>query len=150
MSRVIRLSRVPASLRRRLIAAQEGSGPCPKQKEARSANVLRLIPETLPHDLLWAAVSQRWPDRAVREYAHMVPGRKIRGDIAFPADRLVIEVDGWQYHGRHLADFQRDRTRQNLLTIAGWRILRFAAGAIRSDTAACCALIALALSSPET
>lgn len=74
---------------------------------------------------------------------------KIRGDIAFPCDRLVVEVDGWQYHGKHLEDFQRDRARQNLLTIAGWRILRFTVDAIRSDTGACCALIALALSSTD-
>ena len=98
-----------------------------------------------PHDRLWAEVSRRWPDQAFREYPKMVPGRRIRGDIAFPAHRLVVEVDGWKHHGKYLKDFRWDRTRQNLLTIAGWRILRFAAGDIYADPGACCVLIGLAL-----
>ena len=98
-----------------------------------------------PHDRLWAEVSRRWPGQAFREYPKMVPGRRIRGDIAFPAHRLVVEVDGWKHHGKYLKDFRRDRTRQNLLTIAGWRILRFAAGDIYADPGACCVLIGLAL-----
>ena len=102
-----------------------------------------------PHDRLWAEVSRRWPDHAFREYPKMVPGRRIRGDIAFPAHRLVVEVDGWKHHGKYLKDFRRDRTRQNLLTIAGWRILRFTAGDIYADPGACCVLIALALSDGE-
>lgn len=103
-----------------------------------------------PHDRLWAEVSRRWPGQAFREYPKMVPGRRIRGDIAFPAHRLVVEVDGWKHHGKYLKDFRRDRTRQNLLTIAGWRILRFTAGDIHADPGACCVLIALALTDGET
>ncbi|MDQ3153549.1 MAG: endonuclease domain-containing protein [Actinomycetota bacterium] len=37
---------------------------------------------------------------------------------------LAIEVDGWAWHSG--ADrFQRDRTRQNQLHLAGWTVLRF-------------------------
>lgn len=68
-----------------------------------------------------------------------------RVQIAFPEDRLVVEVDGFCHHGKYLADFQRDRERQNLLTLAGWRILRFTAGDIHADVRACVALIVLAL-----
>ena len=158
MSRVIHLARIPASLRRRIRQAETGQTPPPRTSHAqdpaahdgRPADILFLSQgDFTPHDILWAAVNRRWPDRAMREYAKMVPGRKIRGDIAFPDDRLVVEVDGWRYHGKYLTDFRRDRERQNLLTIAGWRILRFTAGAIRIDTNACCALIALALTHEE-
>ncbi|MHB8409981.1 MAG: endonuclease domain-containing protein [Acidiferrobacterales bacterium] len=96
-----------------------------------------------PHDILWTEVHRRWPE-AQREHL-LIAGRKIRGDIAFPESRLVVEVDGWEHHGRYVSDFRRDRDRQNLLTLAGWRILRIPAGDIHLDLSACCLLIAMAL-----
>ncbi|MGV8875753.1 MAG: endonuclease domain-containing protein [Rhodococcus sp. (in: high G+C Gram-positive bacteria)] len=44
-------------------------------------------------------------------------------DIAFLAEMVVIEIDGWAFHSDHDA-FQRDRTRQNALT-QSWTILRY-------------------------
>ncbi len=45
-------------------------------------------------------------------------------DVAFVAERLAIEIDGWAWH--HSPDrFQRDRTKQNQLVSAGWTVLRF-------------------------
>jgi very-short-patch-repair endonuclease len=45
-------------------------------------------------------------------------------DLAIPARRIAIEVDGMAFHTD--ADrFQGDRTRQNSLIAAGWTILRF-------------------------
>lgn len=100
-----------------------------------------------PHDMLWEAVRQRWPD-AERELAGAVPDRKFRLDIGFVAARLAVEVDGFAHHGKYVADFRRDRLRQNLLTLAGWRILRFAAGDIRGDLQGCLATIEAALAAP--
>ena len=45
-------------------------------------------------------------------------------DVAFPALRLAIEVDGWAYHS-DVDRFQADRTKQNALTALGWTVLRF-------------------------
>jgi very-short-patch-repair endonuclease len=45
-------------------------------------------------------------------------------DIAFPEQRVAIEVDGWAWH-HDVARFRRDRQRQNALVLAGWTILRF-------------------------
>ncbi len=45
-------------------------------------------------------------------------------DLAFPASRLAVEVDGWAWHvdaGR----FRNDRRKGNALTRAGWDLLRF-------------------------
>jgi very-short-patch-repair endonuclease len=42
----------------------------------------------------------------------------------FAKARLVIEIDGFAYHGDR-DRFQRDRTRQNRLVAAGWTVLRF-------------------------
>jgi very-short-patch-repair endonuclease len=47
-----------------------------------------------------------------------------RLDVAFLAQRLAIEVDGFAYH-RDRNRFQRDRTRQNALVNLGWTVLRF-------------------------
>ena len=142
MGRIVRWRDLPAAVQRRVRAQLGTAGSVGVKIQAPHA------PETdpTPQDILWAEATRRWPD-AQREYP-LIPGRRLRGDIVFPEAWLCVEVDGWQFHGRRLADFKRDRTRQNLLTIAGWRLLRIPAGDIRRDLKACCALIALALDSP--
>ncbi len=47
-----------------------------------------------------------------------------RIDFAYPADRLAIEVDGYESHSS-LDAFRRDRARQNELVGLGWTVLRF-------------------------
>lgn len=46
-----------------------------------------------------------------------------RADVLFAAERLVVEVDGFRYHGR--AEFEADRRRQNRIVAAGYTVLRF-------------------------
>ena len=45
-------------------------------------------------------------------------------DLVFDAEMLVVEFDGRAFH-TDPASFQRDRTRQNRLIAAGYRVLRF-------------------------
>jgi very-short-patch-repair endonuclease len=45
-------------------------------------------------------------------------------DLAFPAKKIAVEVDGWAYHS-DVDRFQRDRARQNDLIMVGWTVLRF-------------------------
>jgi very-short-patch-repair endonuclease len=45
-------------------------------------------------------------------------------DIAFPALRVAVEVDGWAWH-IDLDRFRGDRRKQNALELAGWMVLRF-------------------------
>jgi very-short-patch-repair endonuclease len=45
-------------------------------------------------------------------------------DIAFPDQRVAIEIDGWAFHSDQEI-FQRDRSRQNWLALRGWQVLRF-------------------------
>ena len=35
----------------------------------------------------------------------------------------MVELDSWSFH-RHRAAFERDRARDPLLQVAGWRIMR--------------------------
>lgn len=58
-------------------------------------------------------------------------GRQIaRVDFAWPHVRLVVEIDGFEWHFSREA-FQRDRTRQNDLVLRGWTVLRFTADDVR-------------------
>lgn len=103
--------------------------------------------QTPARDRLWAAVQTRWPD-AVAEY-RALPTRRFMIDIAFPDALLAIEIDGWTHHGRFKKDFQRDRTRQNALTLHGWRILRFFNKEIMDELPLVLAQIAQALEQPR-
>lgn len=47
-------------------------------------------------------------------------------DLAYPAQQVAIELDGWSAHG-HRSAFDRDRERANQLTLLGWRLYRFTA-----------------------
>lgn len=92
---------------------------------------------------LWRAVADI--PGAELEYKDAVPGRRFRLDIAFPDARLCCEVDGWEWHGKHKNDFQKDRERQNLLVLNGWRVLRFTALDIRRDVNGCRERIMIAI-----
>jgi very-short-patch-repair endonuclease len=66
--------------------------------------------------LLKAAGISGWrPDYPVGGY---------RIDVAFPTQRVAVEVDGWAFHTDRAA-FQRDRVRQNRISLHGWQVLRF-------------------------
>ncbi|MEU6700812.1 DUF559 domain-containing protein [Pseudonocardia sp. NPDC046786] len=45
-------------------------------------------------------------------------------DLAFPGERVAIEVDGWAWHVDS-ERFRTDRRKQNALVAAGWTVLRF-------------------------
>ncbi|ROR73644.1 DUF559 domain-containing protein [Bogoriella caseilytica] len=73
--------------------------------------------ERLLHQLLHSANLSGW--RA--NHPIVVDGWIIaRGDVVFERERVIIEVDGRAHH-----DFERDRERLNLLTLAGYTVLRF-------------------------
>ncbi len=47
-----------------------------------------------------------------------------RIDLAFPAAKLAVEVDGWAWHV-DAERFRNDRRKGNAITRAGWDLLRF-------------------------
>jgi very-short-patch-repair endonuclease len=52
------------------------------------------------------------------------PFGRYRIDLAFPAARLAVEVDGWAWHVDAVR-FRNDRRKGNAITHAGWDLLRF-------------------------
>lgn len=63
-------------------------------------------------------------DAGITGWVRNHPFQKWLVDVAFPAQKLAIEVDGWAWHTG--ADrFRNDRHKGNALVRAGWRVLRF-------------------------
>lgn len=114
----------------RLSPAQARALGLPVQKTAgRRARKNPLDPQAI----LTSALREKLGEAAVlSEVRGLIPGRRFRADIVIPAARLVIEFDGFQYH-RSKAAFQKDRERQNLFVVHGWRVLRFFNKQIRDD-----------------
>ncbi len=83
--------------------------------------------ERVLHRLLRRAAVTGW----VAQYRVRLTSGFAYLDVAFPAHRLAIEVDGRRYHDERSDAFEGDRTRQNELQLLGWRVLRFTWAALR-------------------
>ncbi len=97
---------------------------------ARLRSVLRRIdpalapPESDLETMLVRVLRQHGLPEPVRQHRLELDGIVARLDLCYPSARLAIESDGFAHHG-HREAFERDRFRQNLLVLAGWRVLRF-------------------------
>src|SRR2546423_6772750 len=52
-----------------------------------------------------------------------IDGRAIECDFAWRAESLIAEIDGHAFHATAAA-YERDRARDRLLSVAGWRVVR--------------------------
>lgn len=66
-----------------------------------------------------------WPRTNVRLLGHEI-------DALWEAQRLVVEVDSWAFHGTRRA-FERDRAKDAALQVAGFRVLRVTHRRLRRD-----------------
>lgn len=87
----------------------------------------RPAPGSPPQAILYHAAVLRWGDAVAQDYAGAVPGRKYEIDIALPARRLGLEVDGYRSHGRDKKGWQRDLEKDRLLLLNHWLVLRVSA-----------------------
>jgi very-short-patch-repair endonuclease len=72
--------------------------------------------------------AERLMRRLMRDAALPQPlcNRRLHGyrvDFLWPDRRLVVEVDGYQFHG-HRSAFERDRRKDQVLIAAGYRVVR--------------------------
>ena len=121
---------IDAALRTRtatLAGMSEAIALCPNRRGNRDRRALLLdsraepwsAAERLQHRPLRAAGLTDWS----ANFPVTIEGRLYYLDVAFPRQRLAIEIDG---RGAHGADrFEADRWRQNDLLLAGWTVLRF-------------------------
>lgn len=73
------------------------------------------------HALLRRARLRGW----VPQYRARLGRRIAMIDVAFPARKIAIEIDGRRHHDGDSERFEDDRDRQNALVAAGWQVLRF-------------------------
>jgi very-short-patch-repair endonuclease len=73
---------------------------------------------------VWEAIARAGLPLPRRRYPVRIEGDTFVLDMAYPEQRIAIEVDGYEFH-RERGVFDRDRTRQNALVLAGWPVLRF-------------------------
>jgi very-short-patch-repair endonuclease len=62
------------------------------------------------------------------EFHPVIAGREV--DFRVTDTPVILECDGWAYHGLDRATFERDRGRDADLTAAGWIVVRFTYRAI--------------------
>jgi very-short-patch-repair endonuclease len=67
-----------------------------------------------------------------------------RVDVFWPAERLIVEFDGWRAHG-HRHAFKNDRKRDQILVAAGYRVIRVTDRQLLDEPLALIARIAQAL-----
>jgi predicted transcriptional regulator of viral defense system len=72
----------------------------------------------------------------VQQYRVRISGRTFVIDLAYPALRLAIELDGWEYHQSRTA-FDDDRTRANILVANGWTLVRFTSRSTDAEIIGC-------------
>jgi hypothetical protein len=99
-------------------------------------------PPTVPETLLHERLGNNWV------WQHVMPTRIPRGegypahykiDLAEPALRIAIEVDGESHRGE--AARQRDEKKDAFLRSLGWRVLRMKNKAVIQDPDGCAAMI---------
>lgn len=66
------------------------------------------------------------------QYEIRTAGRTFRADFCWPRLRLVVEADSWRWHGGKRKT-ESDRERDQLLTIAGWIVVRFTRNQIKLE-----------------
>jgi very-short-patch-repair endonuclease len=70
-------------------------------------------------------------------------------DFLWPVQRLVVEVDGYQFHG-HRSAFERDRKKDQVLVAAGYRVIRVTWQQLQHEPIRVAAAIAAALAAGRT
>jgi hypothetical protein len=107
---------------------QELEAVCERGRGRRALKPMRrLLEELRPPDEGRSPLEIRFP-AFVRQYELPPPAQNVHVlghevDVLWPAAKLVVELDSWEYHG-HRAAFERDRARDPKLLIAGYRTIR--------------------------
>jgi hypothetical protein len=133
---------VPAKLRAK-------TAPARKRPQAPAGEAEAPIGTEAGMHALWrAALEAHGADLppALPEYEFAAPWRAWRFDYAWPHARVAVELDGmaWQAGGGH-HNTDGDRLKMNSAAALGWRALRFTSKALRTEPAACVALLRRAL-----
>lgn len=90
-----------------------------------------------PTDSLLESTMRRLIDRhglPPVEFHPTIEGHEV--DFRVVGAPVILECDGWMFHGRERGQFERDRERDSALIAAGWIVLRFTYRAITARPSA--------------
>lgn len=94
-------------------------------RRATAPQAVALQPDQSPSQTLLTELQQPiYGSRLHLNFRGAIPNRRFELDLALPDIKFGIEVDGWQYHGKHKESFLRDREKDWLAQLAGWQIVR--------------------------
>ncbi|HEX5983312.1 MAG TPA: DUF559 domain-containing protein [Solirubrobacterales bacterium] len=111
-----------------LLRLRELEQVCDRGRGRRALRpVRRLIEELRPPDEGRSPLETRFA-AFIREHRLPPPVQNVHVldhevDALWPAAKLIVELDSWEYHG-HRAAFESDRARDPKLLIAGYRTIR--------------------------
>ena len=88
------------------------------------------------------------PSPAVNQWL-MIAGEEMQVDFVWWDSRVVVETDGYRTHRTRWA-FTRDRRRDRLLTLAGWRVARFTWDDLASDAKHVTTVLRSLVTNPST
>jgi len=110
---------------RELLARRAG---CAGVRRLRAVLEPGQVGESIPRTELEARVLRLWRKANLQSpevNVWMTVGdEEIQVDFVWHEQRVIVETDGFGTHGTRQA-FQRDRRRDQLLSLAGWRVVRF-------------------------
>jgi hypothetical protein len=95
------------------------------------------VPPVMPADILYQAMVRRWGrfysgGEVVWELQPFT-GSRYRLDASLPRFHIGVEMDGWQFHGRTLDGFKKDREKQLEFCRRGWLLFRASNEQVRND-----------------
>lgn len=70
--------------------------------------------------------------RPITQFPVELPGGMVKIDLAYPAIKLGIELDGYAWH-HNRATFDGDRRRDVELSVLGWLVLRFSWSTLKAQ-----------------
>jgi very-short-patch-repair endonuclease len=128
--RVVTIDELRGALKALSRKGRSGVGVLRRVLEERV--LVDLIPDSRTEVLLVEVLlAHGLPDPAFH-YLVEVDGTVIAElDVAYPEQKVAIEVDGYGVHLHSQVIFEDDRQRQNELEILGWAVLRFTRHALR-------------------
>lgn len=138
--------RAPAitAVRRRLVSPEDLSGELARQPRlqgrAELASLVELLVAGCESELeIWGLLhvfDVPGLRHGVRQHWVATAGKRYRLDLAYVAERVAVELDGWATHGTKAAR-EVDATRDAALAAAGWLTLRFSYRRLHDDVAGC-------------
>jgi predicted transcriptional regulator of viral defense system len=151
----------PRELEQALAAAERGAPGCRREILALLQRRPRHAGSGLLRELLRRLDASGRPPRYLRSRAEELAvgmcaragvappltNSRIAGfevDLVWPEQRVIVEVDGYEFHGSRAA-FDRDRDRNRDLAAAGYHVLRFTWRQLANRPEACLAALCLTL-----